>query len=106
MLSHKVKVPRLNLSLSRQGQNQSTRQITREEREKRMKEVQEALARVTEADMREYEIRWRISDYRNVNGLNLPHRIVKSVGGQPFDRVEVKSVKVNPSLKPDKFVKK
>lgn len=107
MLSHTVKVPRLNLARGQQGRNQANRQqMTQEEREKRAKEIQEALAKATEADMREVEIRWLISDYRNVNGINLPHQITKSVGGQPFDRVEIKNIKVNPALKADKFLKK
>lgn len=107
MLSHTVKVPRLNLNRGQQGRNQGNRQqLTPEEREKLAKERQEALAHMTEADMREVEIRWLISDYRNVNGLNLPYQITKSVGGQAFDRVEVKTIKVNPALKPDKFVKR
>ncbi len=107
MLSHTVKVPHLNLNRGQQGRSQGNRQpLTREEREKLAKERQEALARVTEADMREVEIRWLISDYRSVNGLNLPYQITKSVGGQAFDRVEIKNIKVNPSLKPDKFVKR
>lgn len=106
MLSHTVKIPRLNIR-GQQGRNQGNRQPpTREEREKRAKEIQEALAKATEADMREVEIRWLLSDYRNINGFNLPYQITKSVGGQAYDRVEVKNIRVNPALRPDKFVKK
>ena len=62
---------------------------------------QEAQASVSEAEMR-----WVVSDYRNVNGINLPHRLTKSINGQAMGEVEIHKVKVNPSLKPSKFEKK
>jgi hypothetical protein len=52
------------------------------------------------------EIRWTASDYRNVNGLTLPHRLTRHTGGQLTEEIEIQKVKVNPSLKPDKFEKK
>jgi hypothetical protein len=58
----------------------------------------------------ETEIRWYLSEYRNESGLNLAHRIVKSLmgetGPQPIEEMDIKKVKINPSLKPDKFEKK
>ena len=101
-LSHTIKVPRMNFNRGQQGQNRN-RQLTQEEREKLR---EEARARAAEGDLREVEIRWLISDYRNENGLNLPHHIAKSVGSQVYEQVEVKQVKINPSLKSDKFVRK
>ncbi|MGH9833460.1 MAG: hypothetical protein ACRD9Y_10615 [Blastocatellia bacterium] len=52
------------------------------------------------------EVRWTASDYRNVNGLTLPHRLTRHTGGQLIEEIEIQKVKVNPSLKPDKFEKK
>jgi hypothetical protein len=52
------------------------------------------------------EIRWTASDYRNVNGRTLPHRLTRHTGGQLTEEIEIQKVKVNPSLKPDKFEKK
>lgn len=52
------------------------------------------------------EIRWVVSDYRNVNGLTLPHHLTKSAGGAMTGEIEITKVKINPSLKPDKFEKK
>ncbi len=52
------------------------------------------------------EIRWVVSDYRNVNGLTLPHHLTKSTGGVMTGEIEINKVKVNPSLKPEKFEKK
>ena len=54
----------------------------------------------------EVEVRWIASDYRNVNGLNLPHRLTRSTGGQLTAEIELQKVRVNPALKPDKFEKK
>ncbi len=58
----------------------------------------------------ETETRWYLTEYRSESGLNLPHRITKSTigenGPQPFGEVEIKKVKINPSLKPEKFEKK
>jgi len=54
----------------------------------------------------EVEIRWVVSDYRNQSGLNLPHRLTKSTGGQITGEIEIHKVKVNPALKPDKFENK
>src|SRR5205823_8277388 len=35
----------------------------------------------TEVKASEVELRWVVSDYRNVNGLNLPHRLTRAIGG-------------------------
>jgi len=60
--------------------------------------AQEASVNASEA-----EVRWVVSDYRNVNGLNLPHQLVIFLDGQPIEEVTIKKVKINPSLKPNKF---
>ncbi len=52
------------------------------------------------------EVRWIASDYRNVNGLILPHRLTRSTGGQITEEIELQKIKVNPTFKPDKFEKK
>ena len=59
-----------------------------------------------EPDTSEVELRWVVSDYRNVNGLNLPHRLTRAIGGQLTEEIEIQKVKINPALKPDKFEKK
>jgi hypothetical protein len=62
--------------------------------------------RAAMANPPEVETRWYLSDYRNVNGLNLPHRIVKKVDTEVNEQIDVKKVKINPEFKPDKFEKK
>ncbi|MGH9766620.1 MAG: hypothetical protein ACREAB_04230 [Blastocatellia bacterium] len=51
----------------------------------------------------EAEVRWVVSDFRNVNGLTLPHQLVIFLDGRPIEELTIKKVKINPSLKPDKF---
>jgi hypothetical protein len=60
-------------------------------------------AQETSASATESELRWVVSDYRKVDGLNLPGRLVIFFGGQPIEEVTIKKVKINPSLKPNRF---
>jgi hypothetical protein len=55
------------------------------------------------ANAAESEVRWVVSDYRIVDGLNLPHQLVIFLDGRPVEEVTIKKVKINPSLKPNKF---
>jgi hypothetical protein len=52
------------------------------------------------------EVRWVVSDYRNVDGLHLPHQLVILLDGRPIEEVNVKKVKINSSLKPNRFEQK
>jgi hypothetical protein len=54
----------------------------------------------------EVEMQWRFSDYRQVGGLMLPHRITSGPDGETTDEFEVKSYALNPQLKAEKFQKK
>ncbi len=84
-----------------QGQRQQRPQQTPEEMEKRMKEMADAFEKSPDVDFR-----WAISDYKNVGGLNLPHRLTKSEAGTPNEEWEISKYKVNPKLAADKFEKK
>ena len=55
------------------------------------------------ANAAESEVRWVVSDYRKVDGLNLPHQLVIFLDGWLVEEVTIKKVKINPSLKPNKF---
>ena len=48
----------------------------------------------------------RFSDYKEVDGILLPHQMTQSVGGKPFEEWTVSEFKVNPNLKSDAFAKK
>ena len=85
-----------------QGQAGQRTPMTPEEIEKRNKERQEAFDKAPESDYR-----WAFDDYRNVNGLNLPHRITKSEGGTPNEEWEISKYKANNNkITADKFTKK
>jgi len=83
------------------GQPGQRIEISPEERERRMKEFQERFEKAPEVDFR-----WAFSDYKNVGGLNLPHRLTKIEDGTPNEEWEISKIKTNPKLSPDKFVKK
>lgn len=47
-----------------------------------------------------------LADYRNVDGVMLPHRLTQSIDGKPVEEWTIEKVKVNPALKADFFDKK
>jgi hypothetical protein len=49
------------------------------------------------------EIAMFFDDYRNVDGVQLPHHITRSVDGKPNEELTFKTLKVNPAFKPDTF---
>ncbi len=48
----------------------------------------------------------RFSDFKNVNGVVLPHQMSQSVEGKPTEEWTISQFKVNPNLKPESFAKK
>lgn len=72
-----------------------------EDAEKQMKEMEaEAAAQPI------VEFRIHLSDYRNVNGISFPHKLTRSIENEINEELEITKVKINPQLKPEKFVKK
>jgi hypothetical protein len=49
------------------------------------------------------EIAWYFENYRSTSGLQLPHRISRSVGGAPDEEWTFKSFAINPAFKADAF---
>jgi hypothetical protein len=83
------------------GQPGQRPELTPEDRERIMKEIQERFEKAPEIDYR-----WAFGDYKSAGGLNLPHRITKIESGTPNEEWEISKIKINPKLSPDKFVKK
>jgi hypothetical protein len=83
------------------GQPGQRSELTPEDRERIMKEVQERFEKAPEIDYR-----WAFGDYKSAGGLNLPHRMTKIENGAPNEEWEISKIKTNPKLSPDKFVKK
>ncbi len=52
----------------------------------------------------EYQIRF--SDYRDVNGVSFPHKLIKSIENEVTEEIDITRIKINPQIKPEKFMKK
>src|SRR5688572_28141071 len=50
-------------------------------------------------------LRMYLQDYKTVNGIKLPHLVVRGAGDQITEEWEIKSYKINPALKADTFTK-
>jgi hypothetical protein len=49
------------------------------------------------------EITTYLDDYKSVDGVQLPHHITRSIGGEPSEELTFKVIKVNPMFKTDTF---
>jgi hypothetical protein len=56
-------------------------------------------------EMRERETEVRFGDYRTEDGILFPHQLTFARDGEVNEEWEIKTVKVNPQFKPDKFQK-
>jgi hypothetical protein len=74
-------------------------ELSPEEKERLRKEMQDAEA--APAKMIEYRIFF--ADFREVNGLSLPHHIARGTAEKTTEEWDIKSYKVNPALKADRF---
>lgn len=94
MLTYKGKRPRV---ITHQGGGPPSE----EDLQKRMKESEAEAAKQPDV-----EYQTRFSDYKEVSGISLPHKISKGIESETTEEFTVTKVKINPSLKPEKFVKK
>lgn len=69
--------------------------------EKRLKESEAETAKQPDV-----EYQTRFSDYKEVGGIWFPHKISKGIESETNEEITITKVKINPSLKPEKFVKK
>jgi hypothetical protein len=96
MLTYNGKKPRIMTQTAAPGAPRNP-----EEMEKRMKEMEAEAAKQPDVEFRIY-----LSDYREVNGVSFPHKLTRSIENEVNEELEIKNVKINPQLKPEKFVKK
>jgi hypothetical protein len=96
MLSYNGKKPRIVTQTAAPGAPRNP-----EEMEKRMKEMEAEAAKQPDVEFRIY-----LSDYREVNGVSFPHKLARSIENEVNEELEIKTVKINPQFKPEKFVKK
>jgi hypothetical protein len=68
---------------------------------------QQQAAKVVSADelAKPTALRMFLSEYKAVNGVKLPHLVVRGAGDQITEEWEIKSYKINPNLKADTFKK-
>ena len=75
---------------------------TPEDREKMMKDL-EARRKEAEAQARTVEYRVYYADYKSAGGVQLPHRIQRSIDGKPAEEMIFDTIKVNPKIDAKKF---
>ena len=73
--------------------------LSPEEKERMDKAVKEAEA----APAKMVEFRMFFTDFREVGGLSLPHHIARGTADKTTEEWDIKSYKVNPVLKADRF---
>lgn len=95
MLTYMGRKPRIVTSMSTDGA------ASKRDVEEKLKEVEAAAAAAAEV---EYQVRFL--DYKDVNGILLPHRISKGIESETNEEIEFTKFKINPQIKPEKFVKK
>ncbi len=72
-----------------------------EEVEKQAKEMEAEAAKQPDVEYRIF-----LSDYRKVNGISFPHKLTRSIEDEVNEELEITTVKINPQINPEKFVKK
>jgi hypothetical protein len=90
-----------NTRITRQGagDGHTIRELTPEQRaelDKQMKELESAPRKVV-------DYRMFFADYREVNDISLPHKISRGTAEKLTEEWEIKTYKVNPDIKPDRF---
>jgi hypothetical protein len=95
MLSYKASEPRIaTRTADRNSADEPQNDADRVERARKEAEA-------TPPKLVEYRLFF--SDYRQVGDLSLPHRIARGTAEKTTEEWEVKSYKINPTFKPDRF---
>jgi len=76
--------------------------LTPEERDKMMKQIEEQ-RKQAEAKARVVEYRLYYGDYRNVDGIQVPFHLQRSIDGKPTEEVTWEKVKINEKIDPKRF---
>lgn len=76
-----------------------------ESREELQRKAQEAMAKADSPENM-VEVQLRFSDYKAVGGILFPRKVTRMSGERVTEEREYSKVKINPSLKPDRFKKK
>jgi hypothetical protein len=76
--------------------------LSPEDREKLMADL-EAKRKDAEAKLRTVEYRVFYGDYKSVGGVQVPHRIQRSIDGKPTEEMIFDLIKINPKIDARKF---
>ena len=73
--------------------------------EERAKMMADAEARMREAEAARKIVEYRIyySNFKAVNGVQLPHTLQRSIDGKPSEEITFEEIKVNPKIDKNKF---
>jgi hypothetical protein len=96
MVTYNGRKPRVMTQTMRPGAPKGPEEI-----EKQRKEMEAEIAKQPAVEFRIY-----LSDYREVDGVLFPHKLTRTIEDEVNEELEIKNVKINPPLKPEKFVKK
>lgn len=77
------------------------RELTPEDREKMQKDME--LMRAEAANRPMVEFRLIYMDYREVDGVMLPHKLQRTVAGKPTEEITFERVRINQKVDPKKF---
>jgi len=91
-----------NATFTRVERGAGAAPLTDEEREKMMKDL-EVRRKEAEAKLRTVEYRVYYLDFKNVGGVQLPHRIQRAIDGKPTEEMVFDTIKVNPKIDAKKF---
>lgn len=94
MLTYKAPEPRIVVNTADRGSGREG--DDRDQIERARKEAESAPSKLV-------EYRLFFSDYRAVGEFSLPHRIARGTAVKTTEEWEIKSYKINPTFKPDRF---
>jgi len=84
------------------GHAEAAPNMSKEDREKAMADL-DARRKEAESKLRIVEFRIYYADYKNVGGVQWPHRIQRSIDGKPTEEMVFDTIKVNPKIDAKKF---
>jgi hypothetical protein len=82
----------------RQFSSEGGKEMSKEDRDKMLKQMEEARKEAEAKPRRTVEYRVYYSDYKSVSGAMLPHQIQRSVDGKTVEEMVFDSFKVNPKI--------
>lgn len=96
MLAYRAVVPKMMVNTVQAHSHTEAEKMSKDLE----KQAQEEMAK---GQKNESEIQIFLTDYRQVDGILLPHKITRQVNGEVNEEMEFSKFKINPSLKVERF---